>query len=314
MSKPFKPLLGEDVVLSLVQWPMLMPPKLDGIRVVYPNPGAAPLTRKLLPVPNPHINRVITDFKLSGLDGEIIVGEPTGEDVYNRTQSYVMSKSIKGAEQEFTLHVFDDFTFPDDPFTERFERARERVEALKSRFPLAVVDHPLVTSLEEMHERHAMNLGLGYEGSMLRIPHGRYKYGRSTAKEGILLKHKPTISFEAEIESYYEKLHNRNEATLDGLGHTKRSSHKEGKVPAGTLGGVWVREISPCPGRRFKVGIFRGLTAADLKKLWDERESLPGRKMKGIAMGSGEKDLPRHGRWVGWWDEADAALAEGEAA
>jgi hypothetical protein len=54
----------------------------------------------------------------------------------------------------------------------------------------------------------------------------------------------------------------------------------------------------------FTVGIFKGLKDPDLKKLWDEREmpgcELVGRWAKLQKLAIGEKDLPRHPRWIGW--------------
>jgi len=44
---------------------------------------------------------------MEGLDGELIVGNPAGEGVFNATQSGVMSK---GKKSDFRFYVFDYLT------------------------------------------------------------------------------------------------------------------------------------------------------------------------------------------------------------
>src|SRR5437899_138139 len=80
----------------------------------------------------------------------------------------------------------------------------------------------------------------GFEGVMLRKPDGPYKFGRSTVREGYLMKVKRFTQEEAVVVGYEEQETNLNEATKDALGHTKRSSHKAGKRPAGVLGALRV--------------------------------------------------------------------------
>jgi len=79
---------------------------------------------------------------------------------------------------------------------------------------------------------------------MIRDPNGAYKYGRSTVKEGGLLKIKRWQDAEAVIISCLPLLRNQNEAEISELGLTKRSKKKANIVPdftrLGTLRCCWL--------------------------------------------------------------------------
>lgn len=60
-------------------------------------------------------------------------------------------------------------------------------------------------------------LSEGYEGVMVRDPAGPYKCGRSTVREGWLLKIKRFEDGEAEVLETYEGMSNYNEAGVDAL-------------------------------------------------------------------------------------------------
>jgi hypothetical protein len=73
---------------------------------------------------------------------------------------------------------------------------------------------------------------------MLRDPNGPYKFGRSTRKEGYLLKLKRFCDSEAEVIGVVELMHNGNEAKTNALGRTERSTRKAGKTGMGVLGAL----------------------------------------------------------------------------
>src|SRR5690606_22988270 len=113
----------------------------------------------------------------------------------------------------------------------------------------------------------------GWEGVMLRTPSGIYKFGRSTAREGILLKVKRFADDEAIIVGTVEQMENTNLATVNALGNTERSTSKAGLIPKGTLGAF------ECEwnGLRFEIGT--GLNQAQRDSFWAERDSLVGHKL-----------------------------------
>jgi DNA ligase-1 len=114
-----------------------------------------------------------------------------------------------------------------------------------------------------------------FEGIMIRSPKGLYKFGRSTVKQGYLLKLKRFKDAEAKIVGFEEMMHNQNELGVDALGHAKRSSKKEGMVPAGVLG-AFIVEMDD--GTTFKVST--GMTHEDRDSYWKTRDTMIGQLVK----------------------------------
>ena len=196
----FKPLLSATIKteedLQNINFPVMVSPKLDGIRVLASKDGV--FTRSMKPVRNKHIQKELTKvadevlWRITGmLDGEIVIGKPNDPDVFNKSTSGVMS--IEG-EPEFTFYVFDrvDEHLP-------FHRRHEPLYNLCSNFYMEnnygldhLIIHPVLhtecKNVEELLEIEQSCIEHGFEGIMIRDPDGRYKYGRSTLKEGILMK------------------------------------------------------------------------------------------------------------------------------
>ena len=282
-----KPLLAMNAPnLSALKYPMLASPKLDGIRcLVF---GGKAVTRELKLVPNKHIQSRIGNSHLEGLDGELIVGDETAKQVFQNTSSGVMSRE---GTPEFTYRVFDSFTAQGG-----YETRLRSIEQFKDHPHVELVEQTLVKNQEEVLELENKYVGMGYEGLMLRSLDGKYKYGRSTVKEGILLKVKRFEDTEAIILDFVEQLHNDNEATINALGHTERSSHKENMVRADTLGSLVVR--SEMFQQTFQLG--SGFTAAQRKEIWDNKELYRFQTVKFKFQRAGILDLPRFPIFLGF--------------
>lgn len=254
----FKPMLSGKAERDKIQFPVLASPKLDGIRLLVMN-GAA-MSRSLKPLPNKFVQACLGRPEFEGFDGEIVVGPANAPDVYRRTNSAVMS--IEG-EFEFSYMVFDRHDRPDLPFRERLPPVTYEGEG----FRVETLQHTRIHNLEELSAYQAQALGDGYEGVMIRDQEGPYKMGRSTVKEGWLLKMKAFDDAEAEVIGVQEEMANMNEATTDALGHTKRSSHKENKVGKGRMGALIVRGLNgPYEGVEFNIGT--GFDTADREADW----------------------------------------------
>jgi DNA ligase-1 len=118
-------------------------------------------------------------------------------------------------------------------------------------------------------------LSIGAEGVMIRSPNGRYKQGRSTLKEQILLKKKVFSDSEFTVVGFKEKMHNANEAKVNELGHTSRSTHKENLIPASTLGAIVVHSD--------EFGTFDVGTGFDdklRKEIWENKDQWVGALVK----------------------------------
>jgi len=300
MTKIIKPLLSAVFDPNLAVWPMLASTKLDGIRALVRD--GVVLSRSLKPIPSTHVQSMFGHRQYEGLDGELIVGPANAPDCYLSTFSGVMGKDAK---TNVRFHVFDDVENAEAPFVTRTIDLANRLARHDNHLLVYVQQHP-VDSLKCALALYETWVDQGYEGMMLRSYGGAYKMGRSTVREGILLKHKPLMDSDAEVVSVYEQMHNGNEATVDELGHTKRSSHQENKVGKGTLGGFVARDTQT--GVEFNVGIFVGVTDDTRKWMWDNRETLVGKTFKYTSLSIGVKDRPRHPRWTGWRDSVDISL------
>jgi DNA ligase-1 len=132
-------------------------------------------------------------------------------------------------------------------------------------------------------------LDQGYEGLVVRIPQGRYKCGRSTIKEGLMIKIKQYADCEAEIVGTEELMHNTNEEDTDNFGNVKRSSSLSGKVKGNTLGAI----VAMTPEYDiFKIGTC--FTTEERNAIWANRDNITGHFVKYKCAETGSKNLPRN--------------------
>jgi len=282
--------------LGTLTFPVFVSPKMDGIRAVTSRECV--VSKSLRPIPNVHVQRCLASYH-KGLDGELIVGEPT-DDPYRRSMSGIMS--IDG-EPNFTFWVFDNQACPGG-FNERFASLREFTSGRQRGF-VRVVPHYLARNIKELENYEERFIGDGYEGAMLRKPSGLYKHGRSTVNEGYLLKLKRFQDGEARIFAYSALEKNNNAVKQDAFGRTERSSHKAGKETQQALGSVTVVGLrgSDYGGVEFNVGA--GFKERERLELWEARESLPGRIIKFRYFPTGAKDKPRFPTFLGFRAEGD---------
>ncbi len=168
-------------------------------------------------------------------------------------------------------------------------------EFVQKILPTVISTHPNLKTFEEKCLRH------GYEGVMIRSFDGPYKCGRSTVREGFLLKVKRFKDSEAEILGFTPRMHNTNEATVDELGHTKRSSAKAGLVATAYLGTLKVRDIKS--GVTFDIGT--GFDDALRKEIWDNKDVYKNKIVKYKSQEIGTKDKPRFPVFLGFRDRRD---------
>jgi DNA ligase-1 len=283
MSIIKKPMLAVDAEdISKLTYPVLASPKLDGIRCLIV--GGKALSRKFKPIPNNFIREWLEARLPDGLDGELMVGTN-----FQECQSGVMRVS---GEPDFKFMAFD---LVEDlaTFQKRYDNLTYWWNTNRAIIGqrVQVVPHMLCKNEDELAEYENWCVNNGYEGTMVRAVNGPYKNGRSTLREGYLLKIKRWTDSEAEILEVREQMTNTNEKQVDELGHSKRSSHKEGMVPAGTLGEFWVKDLKS--GLEFAVGTGEGLTKELRQQLWDTRDTLVGTIITYKYISHGVKELPR---------------------
>jgi DNA ligase 1 len=277
-------------------FPLLCSPKFDGIRCLVRNGVCLSRTGKIIP----SVQVQAEFWRFEHFDGELVEGDPTSANVYNRTQSHVMSYEKPG---DIKFHVFD-YIHPrylDEPF-------HKRLDMIQNIWPENVdnmffVEHEYVDSLDDLLEYEELCLKRGFEGIMLRNPVAEYKRGRATYKQQIIWKLKRFQDAEAKIIGFEEGQLNENYQEKDELGYAKRSTRKEGMVPSGTLGRFIVNfdgeELSVAPGT---------FSHPERQMIWNNQEQFLGNWLKFRYMKYGMKDKPRHPRALGMRDDGDMIL------
>ena len=150
------------------------------------------------------------------------------------------------------------------------------------------VEHKLIYTEEELLTLEKQYLDEGYEGIMLNSHKGYYKQGRSGTKNPELIKKKLFSDSEFEVIGYECLYSNQNEAKKDNLGHTERSTCKEGLVPTDKLGNLKLITES---GKEFSCG--SGFDDKTRVQLWKDRDTLVGRLAKVKYFEQGNYDVPR---------------------
>lgn len=295
MMKLIKPMLSYTVKdVSKLLYPLLASRKLDGIRCTVQNGQL--LSRTLKPIPNKHCQDLFGRSEFEGFDGELIVGEPNDKDVYRNTNSGVMS--VEG-EPDVYFYVFD--TLPKEEgedFSTRYFRILDKVSDDNR---IRAVNQHIVCDENQLKQLEEKFLAEGYEGLMVRKSETAYKEGRSTPKVGELGKLKRFSDSEARIIGYECMYTNRNEAVVNELGYTERSSHKENMIPTDMLGKLICEDL--VTGIEFSIG--SGLTHEQRKNLWEKKDDLIGRLVKYKHFEVGVKEAPRFPTFIGFRDLID---------
>ena len=236
----FRPLLAAtaDNDLGGIKYPVLASYKIDGFRAIVKD--GVLLTRNLKPFPNTYVQAIFSDPALNGFDGELICGAPNDEDVFNKTSSAVTS--VKGL-PDVTFYVFDYFSCVNSDYQDRLKLLESQIRTID--YPnVALLDQIWCSDEQELRTIEEQALANGFEGLMIRSPDGVYKYGRSTLKEGILLKLKRFTDAEAEIIGFVELTENQNVSRCNALGLLEKSNFSENYVGKNTLGAIVVRGIN----------------------------------------------------------------------
>ena len=256
-----------------LSFPLLATPKIDGVRAL--KIGGRLLSRSWNVIPNVAIRNLMEAILPDGADGELSVDMN-----FQKTVSAVMSENT-GIPDGLKYYFFDwvQDSCLDTPYSARARSIRDYLEVHRSEIKKLDIIVPLIpvpindTVELEIYERSVLEQG--YEGVVLRDPDGRYKCGRSTVKEGLMIKIKRHDDREATIIGTQELMHNLNEKQKDNFGNVKRSSTKEHKVGSGTLGAIVATTDEGIP---FRIGT--GFTNEQRASFWTEREELVGKLVK----------------------------------
>lgn len=264
----------ESVDLDLfTDYPVYVSPKYDGIRCLIDESGT-PVSRTLKPIQNRYITAELQKLKLpTGMDGELVTLTDSKVDPYNTVQSNIMTRY---ARPEQWKYVVFDLQSPKD-FYHRHHELLSWWSNLTSQSPhLEIVPQILCDTRLFLESLEVEFLSRGFEGLMLKTPHGRYKGGRTTLTESISFKLKRFEDSEALVMGMTQALENTNPQQEDHAGNAKRSKHQEGMVPKEEMGNLVVKDIHHPEYEQFEIGT--GFTHENRvwwwKRCWDSDEPL----------------------------------------
>lgn len=305
MKRFKRPMKAETLVENIadldnvtINYPVIGSPKIDGIRCLKDDGKV--LSSTLKPIPNKFTRNALAAVLPDGADGELTPA--SGDEDFQECSSSFMSHEGTPA---FTYWMFDyvrtiadlakpyverlkdlrDFFDPDDEGNDSFALDEDGCS-------IRMVPTRLIRNRKELDAFLAKCLAMGFkEGIIIRSVGSPYKHGKSTLKEGYCLKIKYRVDSEAIVIGFEEQLHNTNAAKKDERGLTKRSHAQSGKVPAGTLGKLLVRDIKT--GVEFEIGTGKGLTKEFRQEIWDNQRKFKGKIVKYSYQPAGTKDKPR---------------------
>lgn len=301
-----KPHLASDWNQDKQTFPVVMLPKIDGVRGV--KPGEQFLGRSLKKLGNLYTGQFYSAPCLTGFDGELAADRWNHPDLCRLTTSAVTTHG--GA--PFTLWwIFD--LINDKTATwgywDRYQEAKATIERLQadplqpeSVGHLRIVPAVIVYNMAALEAQDAEWLDMGFEGSILRDPNGKHKNGRCTVREGAYLRIKRFIEEEAYVLGVVEGQKNLNDEQVNELGNTFRSSHQENMEPNGMVGSLLVRGLKD--GAEFIVGAG-SMPHEDRKKFFDDQTLILGKIIKYQHFPKGVKDKPRFPTFKTFRDKAD---------
>ena len=302
-----RPQLANDANLSTLTYPVGVMPKIDGVRALNIN---GTLTGRSL---DPFKGFGITEFwslpQLVGLDGEMTLGDnPASTDRLCSLTTGAMG-AFKGVKEVPTLHwwLFDDLTKPADTYKVRYERLKQRVQALNMPQVHLVPLH-IANNREELDALIARFFDEGYEGAIIRNLDAPAKEGRPSKVKQELVRVKGWMDSEMLVTGFTEGQTNTNEAKTNTLGRTERSSAKDGMVPNGMVGSIQGTLIGDCfhpitgeklfaDGLPITIGTGT-MTDAELLDYFKHPKKLVGHPVKFKHLAHGVKDLPRMGNYI----------------
>lgn len=276
--------------------PYLVSVKLDGIRILT-HPEHGPCTRVFKDIPNNHIRSTLYTDCPVGLDGEVMTYNKDGSQrTFNEIQGDVMRRD---GEPIFKFHVFDNFNIPDADFEDRYDSLWNLDYADKMPEFVEIVKHERLDTMDKINKFAKDALDKGFEGAMLRSFSGKYKQGRSTLRQGWLVKIKFFSDAEGTVIGFEERTHNANEAKKNKIGKNDRPTNKENMIPMNTLGSL----VLDTEWGELRVGT--GFDDITRQGIWNDRKKYMGATVTFTYQPSGAKTLPRFPVFKGFRKEFD---------
>ena len=272
----FKPMLATDLKpsqASQINYPVIVQPKIDGFRLIKKDGKV--FSRSGKPFKNVKV-KTIAEYLPDNVDCEVTNGFPNEENIFNKTQSL---NGINTGGDNIHITMFDVLTnLPNE------DRARCVANAeFISLPPTGRIGASLpqtVSTAENLKIMYLSYLEEGYEGIIIRNPAGRYKQGRSTLKEQLLLRIKPKQFHVTQAVSMEEEV----------------DIHGSPKGRLGAINCVFILNNNGISSSYASFSIGTGFDADARNSLWHplSRQEIAGKKIKFTCMEVTKNGIPRH--------------------
>ncbi len=304
ITQPF--LAAKDPAESDLKFPLAVSDKRDGLRCIVgdlPQYGPCGLSRNFTPTRNKYVAKSVGELFPTDFDGELQVKTERGKEAaFRDTASGI--QAFEG-EPNYIFSVFDwgySLTEPYERRVEKIKRWFDTEAGPEARLHGAVLDFTIVKNMAQLLTAERKALAAGFEGLILRDLTGVYKCGRSTLREGGMIKWVRKQRFECAVVGFVEEMANNNEAQKNPFGRTKRSSAKENKTAKNRLGALKVKMVE-APHTEFEVGT--GFDATLRQQIWDDQDSHRGSICTIESRPYGGYDLPRFPVFIAFRDPSD---------
>ncbi len=221
--------------LTALPYPLLASPKLDGVRAMVQR--GVLVSRNGRPISNLQARLKFGRKEYEGLDGELTVGPPYGEDVFNRTVRVTQKRDADAGDLRFNVFDWVGAHGLDQVLKVRQAGLDDFFAFATDVRKVHVVKQTLIRNAVKLEAYEATCLRQGYEGIMLRrADAGPYMQKRSTLREFNLVKLKRMEFGEASIVAVYPLRHNDNvEKTATGRRTTAKAGIRLDKTQTGSV-------------------------------------------------------------------------------
>lgn len=278
-------------------FPKFVSMKYDGVRAIFKNGEL--LARSLKPIGNVQLKEKYEKLLDYSKEHDVIFdGEFYSHELSFQEITSIINSDDKEVPGDIKFHCFDMVVKEkyDEDFNFRLSNMNITLEQFDS---VVIVEQTNVYNIDEVETCFESALKQGFEGLILRDPLGKYKCGRSTVNEGLLLKVKPFETFDSKVIEVIERQENLNESQTNELGRSFKRNTKDDKKKTG---------IASCLVTEYDGNEFRVTLTGDedfRKEIWDNKEKYIGKMFEYKGMKIGMKDVPRHPVFLHWRKDKD---------
>lgn len=294
-----------DADLTKLRYPCLVSVKYDGVKAVRFN--GALRGRSFKQYRNNYLNLIFDKPEFEGFEGEIVVGyDLFADDLCRSTTSSV--NSFEGTPiYGWLLYDYVTEETVSLPYWHRLAKLDEYLNTLPVDITpiqhyIQIVGIKTVNNEEELLNFESRYLAKGAEGVIIRDGNSLYKQGRTTVNSQEVLRLKRYQDEEGIVLEIIEGNHNENEAEINELGLTSRSSHKANLVPNCMVGSLIVK--SSATGQIDTISAGK-MTHDERKYYFENQNEIIGSIVKYKHFATGVKDKKRFPRFIGFRSPTD---------